>query len=88
LPRISEFLGNQLNLKLHDHKVCIKTYASGLDFLGWIHFPHNRNIRTASKQKIIRKLKGYPMPQTVTSYRGLLNHGNTYKLKKRIGLAE
>jgi len=88
LPTISEFLEKELKLMLHEHKVYIKTYASGLDFLGWVHFPHHRNIRTAAKRKIIRKLKGYPMPQTVTSYRGLLSHGDTHKLQKRVGLAD
>jgi len=88
LPKISEFLESKLKLKLHDDKVYIKTYSSGVDFLGWVHFPHHRRIRTATERKIIRKLKGYPKRQTIISYRGLLNHGNTYKLQKRIGLAE
>lgn len=88
LPKISEFLEKELKLKLHDHKVYIKTYASGLDFLGWVHFPHHRQIRAVTKRKIIRKLKGYPSPETVTSYRGLLSHGDTHKLQKRIGIAD
>lgn len=88
LPKISEFLGNKLKLKLHDSKVYIKTFASGVDFLGWVHFPHHRQIRTTTKRKIIRKLKDYPKRQMVVSYRGLLGHGNTYKLQKRVGLAE
>ncbi len=88
LSKIGEFLGNKLRLKLHDDKVYIKTFASGVDFLGWVHFPHHRQIRTATKRKIIRKLKGYPKRQTIISYRGLLGHGNTYKLQKRVGLAE
>ncbi len=88
LPKIGEFLENKLKVKLHDDKVYIKTFASGVDFLGWSHFSHYRQIRTATKRKIIRKLKGYPKRQTVISYCGLLGHGNTYKLQKRVGLAE
>jgi retron-type reverse transcriptase len=84
LLKVSEFLQKELKLTLHQHKVDIKTHASGLDFLGWIHFPHHRQIRTTTKHKIIKKLKGYPTPQTIISYRGLFSHGNTYKLKKRI----
>ena len=86
LPKISEFLQNKLKLTLHEHKVYIKTHASGLDFLGWIHFPHHRQLRTTTKRKIIRKLKGYPKPNTIISYRGLLGHGNTYKLRRRLGI--
>jgi len=67
-----------------EDKVYVKTYAFGVDFLGWIHFPHHRQIRTITKRKIIRKLKGYPKPETISSYSGLLRHGDTYKIRKYI----
>jgi retron-type reverse transcriptase len=88
LPEISEFLQTQLKLNLHERKVCIKTYASGVDFLGWVHFPYYRQLRTATKRKIIRKLRGYPKRETVISYLGFLGHGNAYKFKKKFGFAE
>ena len=71
---------------MHDDKVYIKTYDSGVDFLGWVNFPHHRQIRTTTKRKITRILKGWPKPATINSYRGLLGHGNTYKLQKRLGI--
>lgn len=83
LLKIDDFLRTKLKLNLHENKVYVKTYASGVDFLGWTHFPHHRQLRTTTKRKIIRKLKGYPKQQTVASYRGLLGHGDTYNLKKR-----
>jgi len=86
LPKISEFLQKKLNLILHEHKVYIKTYSSGLDFLGWIHFPHHRQLRTTTKRKIIRKLKGYPKRNTIISYRGLLGYGDTYRLRKQLNI--
>lgn len=88
LPLMEKFLIEKLKLSLHEHKVYIKTYSSGVDFLGWIHFPKHRQIRTTTKRKIVRNLKGYPKPATVSSYRGLLGHGNTYKVRKRVGVAE
>jgi retron-type reverse transcriptase len=87
LSKMEKFLGEKLKLKLHENKVYIKTYSSGVDFLGWVHFPYHRQIRTTTKRKIIKKLKGYPKPQTISSYRGLLNHGDTYKQRKSLGLA-
>lgn len=88
LPKLHDFLNEKLKLELHEHKVYIKTFATGVDFLGWIHFPHHRQIRTTTKRKIVKKLRGYPKPETVSSYRGLLLHGNTYKLQQRIFLAQ
>ncbi len=86
LPLMEKFLNEKLKLSLHEHKVYIKTYATGVDFLGWIHFPNHRQIRTSTKKKILKKMKWYPKPETVNSYRGLLHHGNTYLLRKRIGM--
>ena len=88
LAKMDAFLKEKLKLTLHEDKVYIKAYASGVDFLGWVHFPHHRQIRTTTGRKIIRKLKGYPKPETINSYRGLLGHGNTYRLAKHVGLSE
>lgn len=84
LPKIEMFLKNTLKLVLHDHKVSLETYASGVDFLGWVHFPYHKQLRTVTKRNIIRKLHKYAKPETITSYRGLLGHGDTYKLRKYI----
>ncbi|MCC7004877.1 group II intron reverse transcriptase domain-containing protein [Candidatus Nomurabacteria bacterium] len=86
LPKLNDFLNNKLHLKLHENKVFIKTYSSGVDFLGWVHFSHYRSIRTSTKRKIIKTISHYPRRETINSYRGLLGHGNTYKLKRRIGI--
>lgn len=86
LVKIDRFLQERLKLTLHEHKVYIKTYATGVDFLGWVHFPYHRQIRTTTKRKVIKNLQGYPKPQTVISYRGLLGHGDTYELQRGVGL--
>jgi hypothetical protein len=88
LPKMELFLNTKLKLLLHEHKVYIKTYATGVDFLGWIHFPYHRQIRTTTKRKIIAKLKGHPKRETISSYRGLLDHGDTYELQKIVGLRD
>ncbi|OGG61422.1 hypothetical protein A3I46_01965 [Candidatus Kaiserbacteria bacterium RIFCSPLOWO2_02_FULL_54_13] len=84
LRYIVVFLSGHLKLTLHPDKVSITTFASGVDFLGWVHFPHHRQIRTSTKRKIIRMMEGYPKRGTISSYRGLLQHGNTYRLQKRL----
>jgi RNA-directed DNA polymerase len=86
LPQIAAFLNEKLKLSLHENKVYIKTYATGVDFLGWVHFPYHRTLRTTTKRKILRNMKGYPKPERVNSYRGLLGHGDTYKIQKKVGL--
>lgn len=84
LPKISEFLTNRLKLSLHPDKVFIKTLTSSVDFLGWVHFPHHRVLRTATKRRMFKRLKQNHKKETITSYLGLLKHGNTYKLAKLV----
>lgn len=77
LLQIDSFLKGQLNLHLHENKVFIKTFASGVDFLGWVHFPDHRVLRTSTKWRMVKKLND----RNTSSYGGLLGHGNTEKIK-------
>ncbi|MFH1608794.1 MAG: reverse transcriptase/maturase family protein, partial [Patescibacteria group bacterium] len=84
LERMQEFLENNLKLEMHPDKVFIKTIASGVDFLGWVHFTKHRVLRTSTKRRMFRKLKSNQKPETINSYLGMLRHGNSYKLGKDI----
>lgn len=84
LPKIREFLKIELALDLHPNKVFIKTFASGVDFLGWVHFPSHRVLRTSTKRKMLRNLINNPKPEAPQSYLGMLKHGSTLKLRKRL----
>ena len=82
LPKISRFLKEKLKLLLHPDKVFIKTLASGVDFLGWVHFPDHRVIRTVTKRRMYKRITEMEgKEETVQSYLGLLSHGNTAKIK-------
>lgn len=84
IPIISEFLDDKLKLSLHPSKVSIKTFVSGIDFLGWVNFPHHRVLRTSTKHRMFKRLEGELKDGTLTSYLGLLSHGNTQKLKQKV----
>jgi retron-type reverse transcriptase len=84
IPKMSQYLHRQLKLTLHPTKVFIKTHYSGVDFLGWIHFPLYRVLRTASKRKMFKRLKYTRKNESFISYIGLLKHGNTHKLIQEI----
>lgn len=89
IPRIQTFLWNQLRLELHPTKVSIGTLASGVDFLGWVHFPYHRVLRTVTKKRMMRRLKECsPERQEASrqSYLGLLSHGNAHRLGQQVRL--
>jgi retron-type reverse transcriptase len=88
LTLIREYLNMSLKLRLHPKKVSISTLASGIDFLGWVHFPYHRQIRTSTKRRVIRKLMVNRKSEVAISYMGLLQHGDAHDLSKDLGLQE
>jgi len=84
LPRIGDFLKENLRLDLHPNKIYIKTLASGVDFLGWVHFPDHRVLRTTTKRRMIKRIEENPKQETINSYLGLLKHGNANRLRKEL----
>lgn len=90
LPKVGDFLEERLKLTLHPDKVFIKTLDSGVDFLGWVHFPDHRVLRTATKRRMFKKLAENAKPacagmeETAQSYLGMLRHGNAFKLQEKV----
>jgi len=81
LPAIDLFLRDHLKLALHPDKVFIQTFASGVDFLGWVHFPNHRVLRTSTKRRMLKRTLGLEKEHpSVQSYLGLLQHGNAFKI--------
>jgi RNA-directed DNA polymerase len=80
LEQMKEFLETKLHLCTHPDKVFIKTTASGVDFLGWTHFPYHRVLRTVTKRKMLRKVS----EKNIESYRGMLRWGNGWKVLKKV----
>jgi len=64
VPIIQSFLNIELKLELHPRKLSISTLASGVDFLGWVHFPHHRVLRTTAKRRMMKRIREYPTCET------------------------
>ena len=85
LSKMQEFLGSKLKLAMHPDKIFIQTVASGVDFLGWVHFPDHQVLRTTTKKRMFRNIKTKDgKEETVQSYLGLMSHGNSWKLRQKI----
>lgn len=84
LRYIVRFLRSELKLELHSQKVSIETLASGIDFLGWVHFFNHRVLRTVTKRRMLKRIQEKGKGSAAASYLGLLSHGNTKKLQKYI----
>lgn len=96
LKSIKLFLEQKLFLKIHPHKVGIRKFNQGIDFLGYIILPYYRLVRTKTRQRILRKLKNrikeykngtinqQTLEQSLQSYLGVLSHANTYELSQNL----
>ncbi len=84
LTDIANFLGSRLRLSLHPDKVFIQTFASGVDFLGWTHFPDHRVLRTTTKRRMMNRISEGVGDMTKASYLGLLIHGNAFEAQQKI----
>lgn len=91
LPSVQQFLSKQLRLNLHPHKVTIRKFAHGVDFLGYVLLPQHRAIRITMKRRMLRKLddrlsavaKGLmpkeKLEQSLQSYLGVLSHADCHR---------
>lgn len=85
LVLIEAYLQLNLRLELHPDKVFIKTLASGVDFLGWVHFSNHRVLRTVTKWRMMKRIgESEGKREIAASYLGMLSHGNGRKLQKKI----
>lgn len=84
LRYIVRYLEDNLKLTLHPNKIHIETLSSGVDFLGFVHFPHYRVLQSSSKRRMVKRLQSNQKPETIQSYTGLLSHGNTWKLREKL----
>jgi hypothetical protein len=93
---IQEFLKEKLDLDLHPDKVSIRKYRQGIDFLGYLIFPHYRLLRKKTKKRIERKMNRGLMAcnaglitrerlnQSFQSYLGVLSHANAHGLAEEL----
>lgn len=81
---IRDFLQEELKLILHPEKIFIKTLFSGMDYLGWTHFFDHRVLRKITKRIILKRVTKGSKIEAVNSYLGLLKHGNTGKIRKKL----
>ncbi|MDP3901615.1 MAG: reverse transcriptase domain-containing protein [bacterium] len=75
----NRFIKTNLQLEIHPGKISIRSYLSGIDFLGYVLRPHYRVLRTRTKRRMLRLIG----KNNHVSYMGLLQHCCGYKLKRK-----
>ena len=96
IDKISQFLSANLQLELHPKKVILQKLRKGIDFVGYVFFPHHRLMRTKTKQRMKKRLKKTfkqilegdlelrTMDQQLQSCLGILSHANQHRLSQAL----
>ena len=79
-PKIQTFIQERLCLTIHPKKITLKPYATGIDYLGYVCFPHHRVLRTKTKRRMFRKVN----KKNFSSYSGILKHCRSHNLSKAL----
>lgn len=86
IPQVIAFLAERLKLDLHERKIVIRPAWQGVDFLGFVVFPHHTVIRTRTRRRMLRQLTASKQlyengaittglyQASLQSYRGILTH--------------
>lgn len=97
LKEVDAFLKTELSLALHLKKVFIRKFHQGIDFLGYVVFPHHKILRTKTKRRMFRKIKNKKFDlqnnfiseesfnQSLQSYLGTLKHCEGFGIRKEVG---
>jgi len=96
ISRLTIFLKTNLRLELHPNKISLRKIHNGVDFLGYVSLPHYQVMRTKTRRRIMRKIEMLATQlqagkiseirfnQTLASYKGMLTHCKSEKLKEQI----
>jgi RNA-directed DNA polymerase len=96
VPVIRDFLQTELLLELHPDKVLIRKWHQGVDFLGYVMFPHHILLRTRTKRRAMWKLTSKQrlfeeekiteesLRQSAASYFGMLSHARGRTIRKQL----
>lgn len=75
---ITNFLNQNLGLRIHPQKIVLRSWNQGIDFLGYVLKPHCTLLRTKTKKRMMTRVNTH----NLSSYLGLCSHANAYRLKQ------
>lgn len=94
ISKIDAFLKEQLFLRIHPQKIILRKWSMGVDFLGYICFPHFKLLRKKTKNRLCRRLSAVyekflrgdcemeSLDQSLQSYLGMLGHANGHEFSQ------
>lgn len=90
VPKVREFLADELGLELHMGKLHIQEIHRGVEFLGTFVKPYRDYVSNKTLERIKGRVQqidlrnGEAANRTICSYLGILSHTASYNLRRKI----
>ena len=90
VPKVREFLADELGLQLHMGKLHIRDVRHGVEFLGSFVKPYRDYVSNKTLNRIVSKMQeidlhdGKRVSSTVNSYLGILSHTASFNLRQEL----
>ena len=90
VPKVREFLADELGLELHMGKLHIQEIHRGVEFLGTFVKPYRDYVSNKTLERIKGRVQqidlrnGEAVNRTICSYLGILSHTASYNLRREI----
>jgi hypothetical protein len=90
VPKVREFLADELGLQLHMGKLHIREVSHGIEFLGAFVKPFRDYISNRTLDRITRNIQTMDLRDashveaSINSYIGVLSHSSSYNIKREL----
>ena len=90
VPKIREFLADELDLQLHMGKLHVREVSQGIEFLGAFLKPYRDYVSRRTLERVERKIQDMDLmdaekvSRTVNSYLGIMSHSASYRVRRQL----
>ena len=90
VPKVREFLADELGLQLHMGKLHVREASQGIEFLGAFVKPYRDYISNKTLERITRNIRTMDLRDvnhveaSINSYLGVLSHSSSYNVKREL----
>ena len=90
VPKVREFLADELGLQLHMGKLHVREVSQGIEFLGAFVKPYRDYISNKTLERITRNIRTMDLRDvnhveaSINSYLGVLSHSSSYNVKREL----
>ena len=90
VPKVREFLADELGLQLHMGKLHVREVGQGVEFLGAFVKPYRDYISNKTLERITHNIQTMDMRDvqhveaSINSYLGVLSHSSSYNIKREL----